>query len=90
MGNGIESCSIKTKSETQTLREANARDALLHGGTVDSFVRQYHANLRLLAFRAYVNAVRNALFSSSNRQAPPFNLASYGVSSGICGLSLNS
>ena len=53
---------MKTKSETQLLRQAHARDALLHGGTVDSFVRPYHPDLRFAAFRAYIGAVRDALF----------------------------
>jgi hypothetical protein len=71
IGNGIENCSMKTKSETQILRESDARDALLHGGTVDSFVRPYHPDLRFLAFRAYINAVRNALFRPRTGRRPP-------------------
>ena len=53
---------MKPKSETQILLHAEARDVLLHGGTVDSFVRPYHPDLRFAAFRAYISAVRNALF----------------------------
>jgi hypothetical protein len=55
-------CRMKPKSETQILWQAHARDVLLHGGTVDSFVRAYHPNLRFAAFRAYICAVRDALF----------------------------
>ncbi len=53
---------MKPKSETQILLQAEARDVLLHGGSVDSFVRPYHPDLRFAAFRAYIRAVRNALF----------------------------
>ena len=70
-GNGIESCSMKKKSETQILREDHARDALLDGGTVDSFVNPYHPDLRFPAFRAYINAVRNALFRPRTGRRPP-------------------
>jgi hypothetical protein len=70
-GNGIESCSMKKKSETQLLRQAHARDALLHGGTVDSFVNPYHPNLRFPAFRAYISAVRKALFRPRTGRPPP-------------------
>jgi hypothetical protein len=62
---------MKKKSETQILREDHARDALLHGGTVDEFVRPYHPDLRFLAFRAYIKAVRNALFRPRKRRQPP-------------------
>jgi hypothetical protein len=55
-------CPMKPKSETQILRQAEARDVLLHGGTVDSFLRPYHPDLRFAAFRAYIGAVRDALF----------------------------
>jgi hypothetical protein len=55
-------CCMKPKSETQMLWQAQARDVLLHGGTLDSFVRPYHPNLRFAAFRAYIGAVRDALF----------------------------
>ena len=55
-------CRMKPKSETQILRKAEARDVLLHGGTVDSFIRPYHPDLRFAAFRAYIGAVRDALF----------------------------
>jgi hypothetical protein len=55
-------CRMKPKSETQILREDHARDALLHGGTVDSFISPYHPDLRFRAFRAYINVVRKALF----------------------------
>jgi hypothetical protein len=54
-------CRMKPKSETEILRQAEARDVLLHGGTVASFVRPYHPNLRFEAFRAYIGAVRDAL-----------------------------
>ena len=53
---------MKPKSETQILRQAEARDVLLHGGTVDSFVRPYHPDLRFAAFRSYIGAVRGLLF----------------------------
>jgi hypothetical protein len=53
---------MKPKSETQILRQDQARDVLLHGGTLDSFVRPYHPDLRFGAFRAYISAVRDALF----------------------------
>jgi hypothetical protein len=53
---------MKPKSETQILWQDQARDALLHGGTLDTFVRPYHPNLRFAAFRAYIGAVRDALF----------------------------
>ena len=53
---------MKAKSQTQILWQSHAREALLHGGTVDSFVRLYHPNLRFSAFRAYIGAVRDALF----------------------------
>jgi hypothetical protein len=52
---------MKPKSETEILRQAEARDVLLHGGTVASFVRPYHPSLRFEAFRAYIGAVRDAL-----------------------------
>jgi hypothetical protein len=52
----------KPKAETQILWQREARDVLLHGGTVDSFVRPYHPALRFAAFRAYIAAVRDALF----------------------------
>jgi hypothetical protein len=55
-------CRMKPKSETQILWQDQAREVLLHGGTVDSFVRPYHPDLRFAAFRAYIGAVRNALF----------------------------
>jgi hypothetical protein len=55
-------CRMKPKSETQILWQAQARDVLIHGGTLDSFVRPYHPNLRFAAFRAYIGAVRDALF----------------------------
>ena len=51
----------KPKS-TQILWQGEAREVLLHGGTVDSFVRPYHPELRFAAFRAYIGAVRDALF----------------------------
>ena len=53
---------MKPKTETQILWQAQARDVLLQGGTLDSFVRPYHPNLRFAAFRAYIGAVRDALF----------------------------
>jgi hypothetical protein len=53
---------MKAKTETQILRQAEARDVLLNGGTVDSFVRPYHPDLRFAAFRAYIAAVRDAIF----------------------------
>jgi hypothetical protein len=64
-------CVMKPKSQTQILCQSHARDALLHGGTVDSFVGQYHPNLRFSAFRAYIGAVRDALFRprKSRRQS---------------------
>jgi len=62
---------MKKKSETQLLRQAHARDVLLHGGTVDSFVNPYHPNLRFPAFRAYINAVRKALFRPRTGRRPP-------------------
>jgi hypothetical protein len=52
----------KPKPETQILWQDQAREVLLHGGTVDSFVRPYHPELRFAAFRAYIGAVRDALF----------------------------
>lgn len=55
-------CRMKPKSETEILRQAEARDSLLHGGTVASFLRPYHPDLRFEAFRAYIGAVRDALF----------------------------
>jgi hypothetical protein len=55
-------CRMKPKSETQILWQGQAREVLLHGGTVDSFVRPYHPDLRFAAFRAYIGAVRDALF----------------------------
>ena len=55
-------CRMKPKSETQILWQAHARDVLVNGGTVDSFVRPYHPDLRFAAFRAYIGAVRDALF----------------------------
>src|ERR1700730_12242679 len=70
-GNGIENCSMKTQSKAQILQEDHARDALLHGGTVDSFVNLYHPNLRFPAFRAYIKAVRNALFRPRTGRRPP-------------------
>src|SRR5947199_173880 len=63
---------MKKKSETQILREDHARDALLHGGTVDSFVGPYHPDLRFPAFRAYINAVRNALFRQNRSNQADF------------------
>jgi hypothetical protein len=64
-------CVMKPKSQTQILWQSHARDALLHGGTVDSFVDPYHPNLRFSAFRAYIGAVRDALFRprKSRRQS---------------------
>jgi len=62
---------MKNKSETQLLRQAHARDALLQGGTVDSFVNPYHPNLRFPAFRAYISVVRNALFRPRTGRRPP-------------------
>jgi hypothetical protein len=59
---------MKPKSETQILWQGQARDVLLHGGTVDSFVRPYHPNLRFAAFRAYIGAVRDALFHPRRTQ----------------------
>jgi hypothetical protein len=55
------------------LWQSHARDALLHGGTVDLFVGPYHPNLRFSAFRAYIGAVRDALFRprKSRRQLKP-------------------
>jgi hypothetical protein len=53
---------MKPKTETQILWETEARDVLLNGGTVDSFVRPYHPDLRFAAFRAYISAVRDAIF----------------------------
>ena len=53
---------MKAKFQTQILWQSHAREALLHGGTVDSFVRPYHPDLRFSAFRAYIGAVRDALF----------------------------
>jgi len=61
----------KKKSETQLLRQAHARDALLQGGTVDSFVNPYHPDLRFPAFRAYISVVRNALFRPRTGRRPP-------------------
>jgi hypothetical protein len=55
-------CRMKPKSETQILWQGQAREVLLHGGTVDSFVGPYHPDLRFAAFRAYIGAVRDALF----------------------------
>jgi hypothetical protein len=55
-------CRMKPKSETQILWQAEARDVLLNGGSVDSFVRPYHPDLRFAAFRAYIGAVRDAIF----------------------------
>jgi hypothetical protein len=62
---------MKKKSETQILREDHARDALLHGSSVDSFVNPYHPDLRFPAFRAYIKAVRNALFRPRTGRRPP-------------------
>jgi hypothetical protein len=62
---------MKRKSEAEILQEDHARDALLHGGTVDSFVNLYHPNLRFPAFRAYIKAVRNALFRPRTGRRPP-------------------
>src|ERR1041385_1074656 len=53
---------MNPKSETQILWQAQAREVLLHGGTLDSFVRPYHPNLHFAAFRAYIGAVRDAIF----------------------------
>jgi hypothetical protein len=58
----------KPKSETQILWQSQAREVLLHGGTVDSFVRPYHPELRFAAFRAYIGAVRDALFRPRTRR----------------------
>jgi hypothetical protein len=64
-------CRMKPKSQTQILRQAQARDVLLHGGTLDSFVRPYHPNLRFAAFRAYIGAVRDALFRPRTARRKP-------------------
>jgi hypothetical protein len=64
-------CRMKPKSETQILLLDQAREVLLHGGTVDSFVRPYHPDLRFAAFRAYIGAVRDALFRPRTARRQP-------------------
>ena len=61
----------KPKSEAQILWQSQASEVLLHGGTVDSFVRRFHPDLRFEAFRAYIGAVRDALFRPRTARRQP-------------------